>query len=88
MIHPVVAVIVVVMLLAAVALAIVRIVMGPAKADSAIAGDLILFAFMGLMVVFGLLLRVDAVLDIILVAAILGFLSILSLARLLQGRKR
>lgn len=88
MIHPVVAVIVVVMLLAAVALAIVRIVTGPTKADSAIAGDLILFAFMGLMVVFGLLLGVDAVLDIILVAAILGFLSILSLARLLQGRKR
>ncbi|RZT64229.1 multicomponent Na+:H+ antiporter subunit F [Microcella alkaliphila] len=88
MIHPVVAVIVVIMLIAAVAVAVVRIVVGPTKADSAIAGDLILFAFMGLMVVFGLLLRVDAVLDIILVAAILGFLSILSLARLLQGRKR
>ena len=88
MIHPVVAVIVVIMLIAAVALAVVRIVVGPTQADSAIAGDLILFAFMGLMVVFGLLLRVDAVLDIILVAAILGFLSILSLARLLQGRKR
>ncbi len=88
MIHPVVAVIVVIMLIAAVALAVVRIVVGPTKAASAIAGDLILFAFMGLMVVFGLLLRVDAVLDIILVAAILGFLSILSLARLLQGRKR
>jgi multicomponent Na+:H+ antiporter subunit F len=31
---------------------------------------------------------IDAVIDVILIAAVLGFLSILSLARLLQGVQR
>jgi len=88
MISDVIAVLVLSLLAAAVVLAVVRIVRGPTPADSAVAGDLIFFAFIGVVAVFGLVFSIDAIIDIILVAAILGFLSVLSLARLLQGRER
>lgn len=88
MISAVVAVIVIGLLALAVVLAVVRIIHGPTAGDSAVAGDLIFFAFIGIVAVFGLQFAIDAVIDIILVAAVLGFLSILSLARLLQGGQR
>jgi multicomponent Na+:H+ antiporter subunit F len=88
MIPDIVAVIVLGLLAIAVVLAVVRIVQGPTAGDSAVAGDLIFFAFIGIVAVFGLMFSIDAVIDIILIAAILGFLSILSLARLLQGGQR
>lgn len=88
MISPLVAVVVLGLLAIAVVLAVVRIVQGPTPADSAVAGDLIFFAFIGIVAVFGLLFSITDVIDLILVAAILGFLSILSLARLLQGSRR
>jgi multicomponent Na+:H+ antiporter subunit F len=84
----IVAIIVIALLAIAIVLAAVRVVLGPTSGDTAVAGDLIFFAFIGFVAVFGLLFAIDAVLDIILVAAILGFLSILSLARLLQGGQR
>lgn len=88
MIPVAVAIVVSVLLAAAIALAVVRIVLGPTPADTAVSGDLIFFAFVGLVAVFALLFSITAVLDIILVAAVLGFLSVLSLARLLQGGRR
>ncbi|MBX9470901.1 monovalent cation/H+ antiporter complex subunit F [Microcella sp.] len=88
MIPTVVAAIVIGLLAIAVVLAVVRIVRGPTAGDTAVAGDLIFFAFIGIVAVFGLTFSIDAVIDIILIAAILGFLSILSLARLLQGGQR
>jgi multicomponent Na+:H+ antiporter subunit F len=88
MIPGVVATIVIGLLAVAVVLAVVRIVLGPTAGDTAAAGDLIFFAFIGIVAVFGLIFSIDAVIDIILIAAILGFLSILSLARLLQGGQR
>lgn len=88
MIPEIVAAIVLGLLSIAVVLAVVRIVRGPTRADSAAAGDLIFFAFIGIVSVFGLIFSIAAVIDIILIAAILGFLSILSLARLLQGGQR
>ena len=88
MIPDVVAAIVLGLLAIAVVLAVVRIVRGPTAADSAVAGDLIFFAFIGFVAIFGLQFSIDAVIDIILIAAVLGFLSILSLARLLQGGQR
>lgn len=88
MIPVVVAAIVIGLLAVAVVLAVVRIVLGPTAGDTAAAGDLIFFSFIGIVAVFGLLFSIDAVIDIILIAAILGFLSILSLARLLQGGQR
>jgi multicomponent Na+:H+ antiporter subunit F len=84
----IVAVIVIALLAIAAALAVVRVVVGPTGGDRAVAGDLIFFGFIGFVAVFGLMFSIEAVLDIILVAAILGFLSVLSLARLLQGRQR
>ncbi len=83
-----VAIVVSVLLAAAVALAVVRIVLGPTAADTAVAADLIFFAFIGVVAVFALLYGIAAILDIILVATVLGFLSVLSLARLLQGGRR
>jgi multicomponent Na+:H+ antiporter subunit F len=88
MMPDVIVVIVLALLVLAIVLAVVRIVRGPTAGDSAVAGDLIFFAFIGVVAVFGLLFAIDAVLDIILIAAVLGFLSILSLARLLQGGRR
>jgi multicomponent Na+:H+ antiporter subunit F len=69
-------------------LSVLRAVMGPTPADAAVAGDLIFFAFIGGVAVLGVLLPIDAVMDLILIAALLGFLSVLSLARLIQGGKQ
>ncbi|MCY7413713.1 MAG: pesticidal protein Cry26Aa [Salinibacterium sp.] len=88
MIPDIVAAIVLGLLAIAILLAVVRIARGPTAGDSAVAGDLIFFAFIGVVAVFGLQFSIDAVIDIILIAAVLGFLSILSLARLLQGGQR
>lgn len=88
MIPDIVAAIVLGLLAIALVLAVVRVVRGPTAGDSAVAGDLIFFAFVGVVAIFGLKFSIDAVIDIIMIAAILGFLSILSLARLLQGGQR
>jgi multicomponent Na+:H+ antiporter subunit F len=71
-----------------VVLSVVRAWRGPTSGDSAVAGDLIFFAFIGAVAVMGEVLSITAVMDIILIAALLGFLSVLSLARLMQGGKR
>jgi len=68
--------------------AVVRAWRGPTAGNSAVAGDLIFFAFIGAVAVIGVWLSIEAVMDIILIAALLGFLSVLSLARLIQGNKR
>jgi multicomponent Na+:H+ antiporter subunit F len=68
--------------------AVVRAWRGPTAGDSAVAGDLIFFVFVGAVAVLGVVLSINAVMDIILIAALLGFLSVLSLARLMQGGKR
>lgn len=68
--------------------AVVRAWRGPTAGNSAVAGDLILFAFIGAVAVIGVWLTIEAVMDVILIAALLGFLSVLSLARLIQGSKR
>jgi multicomponent Na+:H+ antiporter subunit F len=80
--------IVLVLIGSAIVLSVVRAVRGPTPADAAVAGDLIFFAFIGAVAVLGVSLPIDAVMDLILVAALLGFLSVLSLARLIQGGKQ
>jgi multicomponent Na+:H+ antiporter subunit F len=72
----------------AVVFSVIRAWRGPTAGNSAVAGDLIFFAFIGAVAVLGLVFFIDAVMDIILIAALLGFLSVLSLARLMQGGKR
>ena len=76
------------LLAVAVVFAVIRIVRGPTSGDTAVAGDLIFFAFVGAVAVLGVSLAIAAVMDIILISSMLGFLSVLSLARLLQGGRR
>lgn len=83
-----VATVVIVLLTIAIVLAVIGVVRGRTAGDSVVAGDLFFYAFIGFLAVFGLMFSFDAVIDVILVAALLGFLSILSLARLLQGGQR
>ncbi|NYD67959.1 monovalent cation/H+ antiporter complex subunit F [Agromyces atrinae] len=65
-----------------------RILRGPSEADRAIAGDLLLFGMVGLVALFGVRAAMTATFDLVLVAALLGFLSALSLARVLTRGKR
>lgn len=69
-------------------LSVIRVWKGPTAGNSAVAGDLIFFVFIGAVAVLGVMFSIDAVMDIILISAVLGFLSLLSLARLIQGGKR
>ena len=86
---PLVSVAIVLGLLAfSVVLSVIRVWRGPTSGNSAVAGDLIFFAFIGAVAVLGVFLPINAVMDLILIAALLGFLSVLSLARLIQGDKR
>lgn len=84
----VVAIVVLWLLAFSVVLSVIRAFKGPTAGNSAVAGDLIFFVFIGAVAVLGLVLPIDAVMDIILISALLGFLSVLSLARLIQGEKR
>jgi multicomponent Na+:H+ antiporter subunit F len=88
MIPDVVAAVVLGLLAISVVFAVIRAWRGPSAGNAAVAGDLIFFAFIGAVAVLGLLLSIAAVMDIILISALLGFLSVLSLARLIQGGKR
>lgn len=82
------AAIVLVLLSLAILLAAIRVWKGPSSGNSAVAGDLIFFAFIGAVAVLGVLFEIDSVMDLILISALLGFLSVLSLARWMQGGKR
>ena len=88
MIPDIVAAVVLALLAITVVLAVVRAWKGPTAGNSAVAGDLIFFAFIGAVAVLGVMLSITAVMDIILISSLLGFLSVLSLARLIQGGKR
>lgn len=88
MIPDIVVVVVLGLLALSIVFAVVRAWRGPTPGNSAVAGDLIFFAFIGAVAVIGVWLSIDAVMDVILIAALLGFLSVLSLARLIQGSKR
>ncbi len=88
MIPDVVAFVVLGLLAISVVLSVIRAWKGPTAGNSAVAGDLIFFVFIGAVAVLGVMLPIAAVMDIILISALLGFLSVLSLARLIQGGKR
>ncbi len=72
----------------AVVVAAIRVWKGPSSGNSAVAGDLIFFVFIGAVAVLGVVFDIDSVMDIILISALLGFLSVLSLARWMQGGRR
>lgn len=60
-----------------------RIVVGPTRADRAVAADLLTFAIVALIAVVGARAYSTATLDLVLVATLVAFLSAVSLARAL-----
>lgn len=65
-----------------------RMLVGPTDPDRVVAGELLLFGVVGLIALFGVRTGSAYTFDIILVAALLGFLSALSLARALTRGER
>ena len=72
----------------AIVIAGVRALIGPTEADRVVASDLILFGLLGLITLVGILMDNPATFDIVLVVALIGFLSSVSLARALTRGKR
>lgn len=75
-------------IIVAMAIATYRILTGPSSADRGAASDVVFFGFVGLVAMLGYRLETELVVDIVLVAALVGFLAALSLARLITGGKR
>lgn len=65
-----------------------RMLQGPTEADRVIAGDLLLFGIVGLVALFGVLMASRFTFDLVVIAALVGFLGALSLARALTRGKR
>lgn len=65
-----------------------RMVVGPADADRAIAADMLFFALIGLVALFGVRFASTGTFDLVLIATLIGLLAGLSLARLLTGARR
>ena len=76
------------LLLVAALVAAYRIVKGPLDADRAVSGDLLTFSIHGMLVLFGVRTQNPFTFDLVLVAAIVAFLSGMSLARALTRGKR
>lgn len=65
-----------------------RIARGPDDADRALAADMVLFSFAGLVALVGARAGIDATFDLVLVTTLVGVLGALSLARLLMRARR
>lgn len=78
----------VLVLAASVVVAGVRMFRGPNDANRAIASDLLFFAVVGLIALFGVLAMSSTVFDLVLIATLVGFLATLSLARALTKGRR
>ncbi|MCP3425661.1 monovalent cation/H+ antiporter complex subunit F [Rothia sp. AR01] len=65
-----------------------RMLRGPDDAHRAIAADLLMFGILGLIVLLGVRTRSPFTFDIVLIAALVAFLSAISLARALTRGKR
>lgn len=63
-------------------------VRAPDRAGRAVVGDLLLFAGIGLLVVFGIMEESAAVLDAALLASLLGVLATIAFARIVTRGKR
>ncbi|PZR55036.1 pesticidal protein Cry26Aa [Xylanimonas oleitrophica] len=68
--------------------AVHRMVRGPRDADRAVAADLFFFGVIALVALLGTLLGATGTLDLVLVASLVGFLSALSLARVMTRGRR
>jgi multicomponent Na+:H+ antiporter subunit F len=65
-------------------LALVRVVIGPSIADRAMAADICLFSVVTSIALVAVKTDTQSFLDVVLVAALLGFLATISLARLVK----
>lgn len=66
----------------------IRMVTAANDADRAVSGDLLMFSFIGMLAIIGVLLSGEFFFDLILVASVMGFLSAVSLARALTRGRR
>ncbi|MFD6098404.1 monovalent cation/H+ antiporter complex subunit F [Nocardiopsis flavescens] len=73
---------------ASMVVAVGRILVGPTKADRGAGSDVVFFGFVGIVALLGLRLDSDALVDVVLVCTLVGFLAALSLARLVSGGER
>jgi multicomponent Na+:H+ antiporter subunit F len=65
-------------------LALLRVVIGPSIADRAMAADICLFSVVTSIALVAVKTDTQSFLDVVLVAALLGFLATISLARLVK----
>lgn len=68
--------------------AVVRMARGPYAADRAVAADLVFFAFVAAVALLAVRLEEQALLDIALIATLVGFLATVALARLVHREER
>ena len=68
--------------------AAVRMLRGPTDADRAVAADLMMFAALALIALFGVRSGSLAAFDLVLIGTLVGFLAALSLARALTRGRR
>lgn len=73
---------------AAVLVGLVRIATAPDDGSRAIVGDLVFFSAVALLVLFGMLMESAAVVDAALLAALLGILATVALARIITRGHR
>lgn len=78
--------IVLVALVLSMTVVIVRLVIGPTDADRAAALDLAFVHVLAAVAVLAVRLEIPAILDLVLVGTLVGFLATVALARLLGGR--
>jgi multicomponent Na+:H+ antiporter subunit F len=69
-------------------LTLVRLLKGPHVADRVVALDLLVVLGMGIIVTYAIVLPEQALLDVALVLALIGFLSTVGFARYLEKRGR
>ena len=69
-------------------LVVFRILLGPSGADRGAAADLVFFGFVSLVALLGVRLSTTLLVDIVVVATLVGLLAAISLARLTAGGKR
>lgn len=76
------------LLLVAAIVSAYRILRGPLDADRAVSGDLLTFSAIGMLTLLGVRAANAYTFDLVLIAAIVGFLSGMSLARALTRGRR
>ena len=77
-----------VVIVAAMIIAVYRILLGPTGADRGVGSDLVFYGFVSLIALLGALLPSSLLVDVVLVATLVGLLAAISLARLTAGGKR